>query len=362
MLNDFNGASDTAKMLGQMAEVVCQKYLSNGHRSGNYWQVGNVQNEKGNSLFVRLSGELSGPKAAGKWTDAATGEFGDLLDLIKLQGKHLTLRSAIEEALAFLAVPQPLYTPSARSVKSSPVRTDIETVAAARRLFNSGRPIGGTIAEIYLNRRDIIVPVQTALRFHPNVYYRDDKGKRAGLPALLVAINDNAGKFMALNRIWIDGQCGDIASIMSPKKALGHLLGNAARFGNPGNILIVGEGVETILSLLTARPDIAMAAALTANHLAAFIPPPNIQHLIIARDNDEAGDRAARTLAGCCKKYGIIPHIFVPKYKDFNIDLRRYGKAYIEERLTEILVGIRLSTRSIRPMINSDRTYIRKQG
>jgi len=34
-------------------------------------------------MFVRLIGPESGKGAAGKWTDAATGEHGDLLDVIR---------------------------------------------------------------------------------------------------------------------------------------------------------------------------------------------------------------------------------------------------------------------------------------
>ncbi len=43
-----------------------------------------VRNTPGHSLFVRLRGPDSGKGAAGKWTNAATGEHGDLLDLIAL--------------------------------------------------------------------------------------------------------------------------------------------------------------------------------------------------------------------------------------------------------------------------------------
>src|SRR3546814_2148735 len=67
------------------AEDVCRHYLSNGSRAGRYWLVGDVQNSKGRSLYVRLDGPLAGPGAVGKWADAATGEHGDLLDLIRLR-------------------------------------------------------------------------------------------------------------------------------------------------------------------------------------------------------------------------------------------------------------------------------------
>ena len=71
-------AADLARCLARDAEAVCRHYLSNGHRRGRYWVIGDVMNTPGRSLFVRLTGPDSGPGAAGKWTDAATGEHGDL--------------------------------------------------------------------------------------------------------------------------------------------------------------------------------------------------------------------------------------------------------------------------------------------
>ncbi|MEQ1670045.1 MAG: hypothetical protein ABL893_04220, partial [Hyphomicrobium sp.] len=70
-------ASDLAQRLGRNAEAVCREYLSNGRREGRYWLVGDVQNNPGRSMFVRLKGAESGKGAAGKWTDAATGDHGD---------------------------------------------------------------------------------------------------------------------------------------------------------------------------------------------------------------------------------------------------------------------------------------------
>ena len=61
---------------------MCRHYLPNGRREGRHWLVGDVENAPGRSLFVRLAGPEFGKGAAGKWTDAATGEHGDLLDLI----------------------------------------------------------------------------------------------------------------------------------------------------------------------------------------------------------------------------------------------------------------------------------------
>src|SRR5216684_8799981 len=98
-------AADLAHRLARIAETVCRYYLSNGHREGRYWIVGNVSNTPGRSLYVRLFGPLYGKGAAGKWTDAATGQHGDLLDLIALSRGLDCLRDTLEEARAFLAMP-----------------------------------------------------------------------------------------------------------------------------------------------------------------------------------------------------------------------------------------------------------------
>ena len=99
-------AAELAHRLARDAEAVCRHYLSNGRREGRYWLVGDVANTPGRSLFVRLKGPESGKGAAGKWTDAATGEHGDLLDLIALNRGLDRLRDALDEARSFLSLPR----------------------------------------------------------------------------------------------------------------------------------------------------------------------------------------------------------------------------------------------------------------
>ena len=77
-------AQDLSERLSGRVLDVCRTYLSNGRRSGRYWTVGDVQNSRGRSMFVRLSGPASGRGAAGHWIDMATGEHGDLVDLLRM--------------------------------------------------------------------------------------------------------------------------------------------------------------------------------------------------------------------------------------------------------------------------------------
>jgi hypothetical protein len=62
-----SSASELARRLGEQAEAVCREYLSNGHRSGNHWIVGDVRNACGRSMHVRLKANAKGP--AGKWVE-----------------------------------------------------------------------------------------------------------------------------------------------------------------------------------------------------------------------------------------------------------------------------------------------------
>ena len=181
-------AADLARRLARDAEAVCRHYLSKGRRSGRYWIAGDVQNTPGRSLYVRLSGPDYGPGASGHWTDSATGQHGDLLDLIALNRDLPRITEAMDEARLFLALPRPAIPSPAHSSHMSPtIRGSSE---AARRLFQAGRPVPGTPAEAYLRARGITAPLDwRALRFHPSVYYRADPDSELELwPALLAAV------------------------------------------------------------------------------------------------------------------------------------------------------------------------------
>ena len=107
-------ASELAHGLARVAEAVCRRYLSNGRRQGRYWLVGDVRNTPGRSMFVRLNGPESGRGAAGHWTDAATGEHGDLLDVIRASCGLIDFRDVADEARRFLSLPGPEPAPAYR--------------------------------------------------------------------------------------------------------------------------------------------------------------------------------------------------------------------------------------------------------
>jgi hypothetical protein len=324
-------AAELARRLARDAEAVCRHYLSNGRRSGRHWIAGDVMNTPGRSLYVRLTGPDYGPGAAGKWSDAATGEHGDLLDLIRLNRNLPGLRDAIDEASDFLALP--------RHERSGKLPTaPSNSPEAARRLFGAGHPIAGTQAEAYLRARGISGRTDwVALRFHPRVWYREtENAPLEAWPALLAAVTDPGGRITGIQRTWLDRNRPDKAPITNPRRALGHLLGNGVRFGAAlaqAGVLVAGEGIETVLALKSVLPVLPMIAALSANHLAALdlSPAPGsgpgqaLRRLYVARDNDAAGLKAAMRLHERGEPAGVDVRDLVPVYWDFNADLCRLG-------------------------------------
>ena len=317
-------ASELARRLARDAEAVCRHYLSKGRRQGRYWTVGDVRNTPGRSMFVRLSGPDSGPGAAGRWTDAASAEHGDLLDVIRESCGLVNFQDVADEARRFLRLPR--LEPERESThRSAPMPAG--SPESARRLFAMSQPIASTVADAYLRNRGITDLSGTgSLRFHPRCYYRPDAWSPTETwPAMIAAVTDLAGNITGAHRTWLDPSGDDKAPIDTPRRAMGHLLGNAARFGVGGEVMAAGEGIETMLSLRRVMPTMSMAAALSAAHLAAILFPVTLRRLYIARDDDPAGDSAMATLVARAQQVGIDAIVLSPRLGDFNEDLRALG-------------------------------------
>ena len=160
--------------------------------------------------------------------------------------------------------------------------------------------------EPYLRRRGIAELHHAGrLRYQPRCYYHgpDERSPPEIWPAMIACVTDLDGTITGVHRTWLDPEGFDPnrlgkAPIDTPRRAMGDLLGNAVRFGVANDVLVAGEGIETMLSLRCVLPTMPMAAALSANHLAALLLPPTLRRLYIACDADAAGMSAAMTLDG----------------------------------------------------------------
>ena len=272
--------------------------------------------------MVRLTGPDSGKGAAGHWVDFESGEHGDLLDLIARTCRLHAFRDVLEEARRFLSLPQQHH---AAKPERPPVPSG--SPEAAGRLFASAKPIPGTLAAIYLRQRGIAVAGDLpALRFHPRCFYRAHEGApRETWPALLAAVTDLDGTITGVLRTWLARDGTGKAPLATPRRSLGRLLGHGVRFGQATDVLAAGEGLETMLSIRVVLPALPIVAALSATHLAAFIPPSGLRRLYIARDNDRVGRRAAEMLGGRLQVDGIEALVLTPHCDDFNTDLTTLG-------------------------------------
>jgi hypothetical protein len=89
--------------------------------------------------------------------------------------------------------------------------------------------------------------------------------------------------------------------------------------------MAAGEGIESVLSVREVLPGMAMAAALSAPHLAAIAFPETLRRLYVVRDADPAGNWARDSLVERAVAVGIEALVLSPMLGDFNEDLCERG-------------------------------------
>jgi len=329
-------ANEIAEQLADRAEVVCRTYLPKGHKNGNYWMIGDATGAPGKSMYVRLRGPLSGKGAAGKWTDAATGDHGNLLDVIRFALGLSEFREVLAEACRFLALPGAAASPI---VLSRSKRQPSGGREFASRLFTSSRALAGSIAEVHLRSRGIdLQPDFEALRFHPRCFHGTDaNGRPVYWPAMVAAVTDNHLDLTGVSRTYLARDGLSKASVDPQRRAKGDILGNGIRFGAASDVMAAGEGIETTLSLRPALPSVPLVAATSSNHLSALVFPASLRSLLVIRDNDHAGDAATDALFARGQAAGIEVVLIEPELDDLNSDLVKLGRGRLVHRLREQL-------------------------
>ncbi len=136
---------------------------------------------------------------------------------------------------------------------------------------------------------------------------------------MIAAVQQADGETTGLQRIYLseDGSKAEIAPGGKPlevKKAFGRLQGGAVRLSAPGSVALVGEGIETTLAALEARPDLCAFATISAGGMAAWEPPDYVREVVIVADNDASGTglKEAKKLAARLVARGIKAKIALP--------------------------------------------------
>ncbi|WP_230206803.1 toprim domain-containing protein [Novosphingobium sp. Gsoil 351] len=138
-------------------------------------------------------------------------------------------------------------------------------------------------------------------------------------------MRDVAGDLTGIQRIWLADDGEGKANVAKPKRSLGSVKGGAIRLGDldASGIVTVCEGPEDGLSLLEMVGGPVWVGA-GATFLPAMQFPIGVRSVVIAADNDGAGERSAREAALAFAHRGLSVRIIrpLPAFKDFNDELR----------------------------------------
>jgi hypothetical protein len=192
----------------------------------------------------------------------------------------------------------------------------------ALRIWNECRDPTGTLVVDYLMSRRLHLPPGPALRFHPGLPHRPTG---TVWPAMVGLVSHGVtGQALGIHRTYLDRDGGAKAPVAPNKMSLGPISGGAVRLAAPANLLLVGEGCETVLSGMQVTGIPAWAAGSTSG-LRGLNLPDCVRELIVLADGDAAGEAAARDCALRWTRQGRRVRIaHPPPAQDFNDLLCRH--------------------------------------
>ena len=153
------------------------------------------------------------------------------------------------------------------------------------------------------------------LRFHAGLKHPSG-GRWPAMVALVTRGSD--GTPLAIHRTFLAREGGGKAPVDPQKMMLGPCRGGAVRLADPGDVLMVGEGIETCLAAMQATGHPAWAA-LSTSGLRTLDLPEDVRDVIVLADGDDRGEAAARDCAWRWKREGRRVRIArPPQGMDFN--------------------------------------------
>jgi putative DNA primase/helicase len=175
-------------------------------------------------------------------------------------------------------------------------------------------PAEGTLVETYLASRGLLLPSTPALRFHPGLKHPSGEY----WPAMVALVCDYDGAPLAIHRSYLSRDGSGKAPISPGKMMLGPCRGGAVRLAEPSDILMIGEGLESSMSVMQAT-GLPAWAALSTSGLTSLELPDTVRDIIVLADGDDAGEAAAQTCARRWIKQGRRVRVARPtKGLDFN--------------------------------------------
>ena len=298
-------------------DALAAHLVPDGRRSSHYW-IGRCPwraDRHGGSFWVNLGGQVPG-----SFKDAATGESGDVLDLVQ---KTLGLdfvgamawsrgwlgldgMSAAERDAKLAAARAKAAALQAKAKESEPGKIKR---AKAVYLESRKRDFLGSPADKYLRWRGIAVSelprmpgVLGWLPDHPHT----ETGTR--WPVMVAGMTAASGEIVAIHRTFLRPDGSGKAPVEPVKKMWPSMSGAAIRLWRGGSGLSVGEaakcglretlvmteGIEDALSAVVSNAELRTWAAGSLGNLAKVELPECVDDVIVCADNDWGKPQAAR--------------------------------------------------------------------
>jgi hypothetical protein len=292
--------------------------LPDGRRVSSYIEARNParDDKRPGSFKVWLNGA-----AAGAWRDYATGEKGDVIDLICLC-KGMDRKEAIGWAKGWLgmaeldqaAIRRGQEKLRARQLQAAKEQEALEAKkrARARELWLSGKPtLRGTVAEQYFRARgidiaQIVHPEKGEIRFLESTewwrgaQWDGPRKVKSGphFPAIVCAVRDRNGAVTGCHLTFLRPDGMAKADVSYPKMMLGQIQGGVIRLtrgllnerleeATRPMLLGLCEGLEDGFSMALAAPEARIWAATSLSNLRhTYADHEGISGVVVAKDND----------------------------------------------------------------------------
>lgn len=358
MPHDISTEELGRRITDQFADFLIWKLGQPTRKHGSEWQY-STENYK-----IEV-----GSAKHGVWLHYAgdEGGHGPLTLLHHINGGNW--RQAYNDARAFLGIDAGSYT------RKTPTKAEIEQrekkrqdnarrianeqfkkIESARKLWNQGRAIEGTVAETYLQQSRGIkgqIPGADVVRYLPSFFNSD---LNQSFPAIAFAVTDATGDFTGFQAIYLttegkklqrtytkNGKTKEVVA----KRSRGVLKGRAVRLraGREGAPVVFTEGPEDGLTAYTTTPDdygvfVLLGAMSRAQNFTGFTKS---DEFILAAQNDAATSDVAKLLqeaieamdeAGAIVRIAETP---AAAGKDINDLLRAQGPQAVTDALTGAL-------------------------
>lgn len=327
--------------LTNQTENLCRQLLGDpNHQLSNTNQL---RYGKKGSLSIALQGQY-----AGTWKNFETDESGNLIQLIQAQGH--SFKETLDYAGSFLGLSPDsfdLFAPinTNKQIKvidsvDTPDQNDLKAIAHAEKIVLQSTQIEDTLAEKYLKQhRGITVNPGPNYRFHPALYEPETKQK---LPALLAIAKNQNGNIHAVQAIYLDPETANKADILVKKRTYGRMRFGASVSSGINNTpsVYLTEGPETALSVLSAKPNAKVLAALSLSNFKHIELGKEIKSVTICMDNDGKHSKSNKVIDNVIEGLlikGLEVHVIKPNTEktDFNDLLLTTDKKTLSNKLDQ---------------------------